>query len=227
MRSRIVSVITVIACVYMIVSAISQLFVQFPKYIILSELSWLQIKYIPMALAIRNLFLSIFVLVRMFVKKPVLVKIAVAILGISGVPLFFATIAYLIQIQSAFTVISPFQLVNVVLYVFVLLFYGVLVLLICINTFKNLISQKSALIVTLVVICLGLLSTVFRNTAVPTELFKDRSHLINFFSHVITTPLWFLIYYTALKPNKNVLQSKVIKRHQQLEEQSVFEGEKQ
>ena len=227
MRLKVVSVITVIACVYMIVSATSQLFVQFPKYIILSDLSLLQIKYIPMALAIRNLFLSIFVLVRMFVKKPVLVKIAVAILGISAVPLFFATIAYLIQIQSAFTVISPFQLVNVVLYVFVLLFYGVLVLLICINTFKNLISQKSALIVTLVVICLGLLSTVFRNTAVPTELFKDRSHLINFFSHVITTPLWFLIYYTALKPNKNVLQSKVIKRHQQLEEQSVFEGEKQ
>ncbi|HBT63470.1 MAG TPA: hypothetical protein DEB10_02250 [Ruminococcaceae bacterium] len=211
----------------MIVSATSQLFVQFPKYIILSDLSLLQIKYIPMALAIRNLFFSIFVLVKMFVKKPILVKIVGTILGISAVPLFFSTIAYFIQIQSAFSVLRPFELINVVLYVFVLLFYGVLILLICINTYKNFISQKSALMIALVVICLGLISTIFRNAAVPTELFKDRSHLINFFSHVITTPLWFLIYYTALKPDKNVLQSKMIEMNRQHGKPSIFEEEKQ
>jgi len=220
MKLRTLNILTVIACGYILLSELSQLSVQFPRYLTLNELSLLQIKYIPMSLALTYIMLSIFVLIKKFVKQVLIVRIVGAILGICGVVQLLSINAYLSQTLSyVISMIKYFPLMEymVIFENFVLLLYGLLAVLICVNNFKSFISSKSALIITLVVICLGLLSTILQNATMSIELFKNIRYLINFVIIVIMKyPALFLIYYIALKPTlaEKGLQPKAIETNE-------------
>lgn len=204
MKSKTLNILTIIACGYLLLSGFSQISVQFPSYLIMSDLGWLEIRYIPMALAVTYIMLAIFVLVKNFIKNIFITRITGLFLGISGVLLVLSEYSYLSQ--AFYPVISRIKYLSFSNYMilfenFILLFCALLAIFICLNTFRSFVSNKLAFIITLSVIGLAFIINILHNATIPIGIYKNIRYLTNFFIiDIMNYPALFLVNYIALKP---------------------------
>ena len=141
-------VLTVLACAYLLTVSILNLLDVYRLQILSNVFLFIFLYFIPKMIYVIYIVLSIFVLFKLFLPKRILIrKMSGGILGVCGILQIAAVIAYCVIDYPYLYVYSNTFFLALLRIVAV----DLLMMLICVNTFKKFISNKAALIICTVI----------------------------------------------------------------------------